>query len=403
MPPIQSGSTVRRLAWFVSLLYLALIAWVMFGILQKPVPGYTSGEWLVNYRCGFERRGLGGEILYWLAAWSGRSPLWLLNQWVPWFTVAAMAVMVWLCVRRWWLLLLLATSPLGLLFWVNNPEVVGRRDPYLLLLFGLSSWLIMQQPRQRLLWWLLPLSTLGYLLHDGYFFFSMPLLGWLLLAPPGTGQSNDPGRTRQALVYFAHGIGMLALMYLATLHDASAKIGCLTENARQAMAAPGAPEADAAAIFFAIEWQGRGIGHTVLQTAKNYLQWNSLLYWLLQASLALMAIRWLVRQWPPSGAIERNSTLFRLGGLAGMAIWAALFVMAIDWGRYIHILFMQFLIVAALTTRRQPGKQSEQEPGFLFVALCLTWSLVTVQMVYQGGALDKRMWGYLLDKLLHLW
>jgi hypothetical protein len=116
-----------------------------------------------------------------------------------------------------------------------------------------------------------------------------------------------------------------------------------------------------------------------------------------------MAIRWLVRQWPPSGAIERNSTLFRLGGLAGMAIWVALFVMAIDWGRYIHILFMQFLIVAALTTRRQPGKQSEQEPGFLFVALCLTWSLVTVQMVYQGGALDKRMWGYLLDKLLHLW
>jgi hypothetical protein len=332
--------------------------------------GWTIGDWLITYSGGFVRRGLGGELLLLTSRGLGEPAN--IVTWVVFvlvFAIFGVAFAVLVRARRmtfWFLVLCL--SPAFLLFTPFNPDTVGRKDA--LLLASLAVWTLTNER---------PLKTaataafavLAFLLtltHELLFFFTPYLL--LTSYLQADQRHGDERWWTAALVPIGSTVGMVLL----TAFTGSLGHPALCER----MVAAGAPRSVCEGVL--------SYGHE--STADAIRDFAGAATGRAALSVVIAVLLTLA---PPVLFVMISSETLRAASRSIGAVVAAvvfsmpLFVLAVDWGRWlaIHAALLTITCVTLLPRRGLiPSRPSftrvslvSLAAGALVLVLMSGWSL----------------------------
>ena len=151
-------------------------------VLNVPInSSWGITEFLINFEGGFVRRGLVGQVLYWLTESTGVNPILVINV----ICFASLIFVVVFFFKKfhdhnycWWLLL----SPLFL----NNTDAFIRKDFLLYsLLIGIFTLLKKSDPSFFRRCSVILLCIVGLFIHEAFIFFSLPIVAIVLLSDKG--------------------------------------------------------------------------------------------------------------------------------------------------------------------------------------------------------------------------
>ena len=360
-----AASSMFAVVVAVALAHLRPLYWG----LSRQVPSngfnYEYSEWLIDYSHGFVRRGLGGELISVLSDALGTDPM----QTIYLVSLAAIfglsASLLWGVSRATGLKtiekLAIVAAPFGLVFAAHEAHVLLRRDFVFLFLamvpFLLAAWL--RPPwRERILVLhsvlVLPVSVLIHEITVVFIWPSACLLTFWFLRQRR--QARDAALLTLLLqLPMAAAAAAVSIFYTVV---APGDLLAICENwQRRGVPVPDCTSTSrlGALSFLSMNLKGNtDIAHNVLRSRSwdtTYIAWNSAGLLLVVAQVSLLAS--VAR--PGNG----RATVTPVGkGLVPALMVLAVFlptlpmyVIAIDWGRYVWI-SMTVLTFAALTVRR---------------------------------------------------
>jgi hypothetical protein len=363
--------------YYHSLVFLLLGGMVVFTAsrgyrLASDWEQWTVGEWLVSYSGGFVRRGLSGELM--LAASRGTGvPV---NFVVFTATIALFAAFCILFARLlrgkqitfWYLFLCL--SPASLLFTLYNPLAVGRQELLIYVTFVL--WASASRRGSLSRHTLIGFGVLAFaatLVHEMFFLFTpyFVLLSFLLFTSGGGG-----GEWKQALIVPASSAAAVgALLLFSRSLDARALCDRITDAGAPAKVCNGIFEyGDPRISNQVVDFVGHFNGHVLLSLVLIFP------IVLLPVYLFLAANR---HEAMPSSRLIATLCAF-------VVFSAPLFVLAVDWGRWIAIhAVLTTITCTLLLIDRVPTPAREPRPspvaagyllaGLLMLSTTLLWSV----------------------------
>lgn len=137
--------------------------------------GYGVSDWLINYEGGFVRRGLGGQLLYWLYQLHPFDMIMMIKRIAGISSILFLLLLLYVFRREGWSLAIL---PLSCCLYFTIFQTGQRRD-FLLLLMAYGLFVCYRNHLRRHGWhWLLlfmALSVVMVLFHESSFFFSIPI------------------------------------------------------------------------------------------------------------------------------------------------------------------------------------------------------------------------------------
>ncbi len=380
-----------RLAGLLMLVRILVLAYTQWPLGLKP---YTIGELLINYDCGFVRRGLWGTFLLHFSAATG----WPLKNLIN----ASMAILIislyGLCLWRSWskplLFLMIIATPFGLLFLTNDWNTVGRKDIFLL--WGFYAFVFyLQQFRNR--WQKMLLMAVSaiilMLLHESFLFLSVPLLSFIPALQSGDNRIHIrlwkfEWRVSR-MTALAGAIALAVMVFIVVAHNAGLpqKMECLHQQYNGWLQQAGLPEKSFKRGRAPLEWLNKSAFYAFRTTSYIYRHAGSGSYWLfrmllLGAILVVMAIvvckpsKWL-------GSLQRRFYDWALLlGAVGFQL-----LIAWDWGRIGHILLMECaMIVMAMPDAWYQNRMQELGRRWIGLLLFLLLSsLVLVEHYYPEG------------------
>lgn len=152
----------------------------VFAMSHMTYQTFAISEWMINFRGGFVRRGIVGEMLWWLYQWCPFP----LGTWVILLVAASFLALMFLLYKLFrkegWSLILFPSVLLGVPAFATD-IAWARKDYFMLLvcfaLFFLYRRFIRSEDRRGLSFLLLQaLAVLLLLVHEATFFFTIPLL-----------------------------------------------------------------------------------------------------------------------------------------------------------------------------------------------------------------------------------
>lgn len=346
----------RRILWCLSVGGLLIyFTWVLYCMYQYDMSGhgYILGDWLTNFQDGgFKRRGLGGSFLFMLQDLTGVSLqmlvffvqslaylvflYFLLNLLKPQFVDAPLFLFIW--------------SPVALLMFWNDPNVLGRKEVLLFALLPLYNHFL---ARGRVT----PVVTAAFcltlcvftLLHEGLVFY---LPYFMLLR-----RLHQRDRRLFAVEDFAFAASMAIPLAAIVLWSGEVENGSSIDILRARGVElhrnnvftynHGKSDSDRLASSFF---------HTEIHYIWAYLYGM----WLLYLSVPVALKRALMS-----------------GFLACFVFSLPFFFIAIDWGRYIMIHFILSLVVLLSMLSSNPSLMPEERPLtrwqtalFAFLLMC---------------------------------
>lgn len=141
-------------------------------------------EYLVNYEGGFVRRGLAGEMLYWLYNATG----WNIAIVIKFISVVAiflLLIIMYRMMKSAGLSVLIAIMPVsGLSLYFLHFNYAGcRKDPILLLIMTISVYLVREYVKKEDILVLLAINvmlSMGILLHEAFVFMCVPMIACVI-------------------------------------------------------------------------------------------------------------------------------------------------------------------------------------------------------------------------------
>ncbi len=352
MTEITHQQQDTRLAKFyrrATLVYMAVVAFVtlIYAFINiKIKANWAIGDWLINYRGGFVRRGLTGEIALRLSHLLSVSPL-IIVALLQLFFYAVILYAVWklLAKTNWslWLVLLIF-SPATLAFHVLDPTAGSRKEIILFAGLGvLLLWLLHGAKHYvAIVVYLTALCTSCVLSHEALIVFLPYTLAALLICMKDVAQ---------VLKFTCIPVIVTLLATYSVVHhpgnQASADTICASLSQPVTMplsglcggAIQGLAYSTAMARQDVIDYE-RGFHYSTLYSITGLLA-------LLPVLLAFATL-W---RYP---ALRRNLTVLAGAALISGLASSILFVYATDWGRWIYIhVFCIFLILLVMDYKRQ--------------------------------------------------
>lgn len=342
---------------------------------QMGFDDFALTDWLIGYSGEFVRRGLGGELLWRLEQLTGlgMTTAVLLCSGMAYGLLTLTAIrLVWRA-DHWpqWLLLV---SPATAFFPAFEPGAAGRKEILLLLIPALMLW---RRPGREpdlteLIVLTICLSAL-LLIHEGLFFF-LPLLGVFFWVFWGC-----PARPWRLMAWPAVFLGLLmgVIMALNQLYPPDVEALCQQLIERR-HAIPRCTEP----LMTAVSWLNISVSQ-VWALLDGRLDWQRMLSVLVGLVLCLLPL--LVLPWRRDIAVM---------ALLAAAMTLPLFVAAIDWGRWLHVISMLLLYCHAVSwpvqdARRMTGSAAVLLSGFLLLWVG-SWQLLhCCVMGADWGALAK--------------
>lgn len=301
---------------------------------------WMAGEWLISYGDGFQRRGLSGAVILWVSDALVINPLWLVLGVQVLLMFSSLLIVFSLLTLKDIPVIFVATTlgPMGILYFLVDPYVVGRKE-VALYLFAIL-WFLFQvratdenrnSRRDDLTLVLFSLSfSVLVLIHEGFVFFSPLLFSIFFIL-------NLRGRVflRSWLVKSAASIALPAVAVSAAI--------LMSDNTStfQGQCSPltdrGLPEVICSG---AIDWSTRagvsGLVYSLSEVSKivsgsiGYLV-IAVLYW------GLFVIQIRLFQSPQSRGKGLDLSIVGLGTLVALSL--PIFIIAADWGRYMSMVF----------------------------------------------------------------
>lgn len=316
---------------------------------------FQSADWLISYAGGFVRRGLFGQ-LYLLAAPPGAPGLWLLFA----VQVLAYAVVGWwlwlfLVARRFtWESIAVACGPAVLAFAAWDLPGGFRKEQLLFVALVLWAWARRSLSRRRRWVMLLAGSAVWVLAVFSWEAAALlvPAAWWLLCPQPGSDDAAALRRLRWAVVAASVAAVALAVGFPGGPDHRRAVCAAVRLKGLQT---PGLCDGAIAALG----WPASRGPSMVAESFPLYLAFVPFL---------ILAVLPVVRAWPRKG--RRWLTVLILGALP-------LFVVAVDYGRWIHVLVTVAVIcltAGSPNPEGSPPADSTWTP-YLTLAYALGWGL----------------------------
>lgn len=359
---------MKRESWipiFIITLFLAWLFWKIWyqvGINVNYENGYTLGDWLINYEDGgFKRRGLSGSFFIFINDYLGVS----LKKSVRAFQLvcyAAFFVSYLRLVYRssvFFLYLSLFFSVGTFLYMVLELGSIGRKEIILFAAYTLYLNLLDCLPKNyKLVFvYLLVTSFIGILFHEIYFFY-LPFFVLPLVYKPKFQLSKN-----QLVALFA-GVGGLSLLLVIALKVFGVEIN----------------EGETFAIL-----EVRGISDKMATYGNmGILTWNDnfdKLAYFKNNNYSLYLISWLIGSvifyvYCKIENLFEGKYDFLLITLCTFLLSLPAYVLAIDWGRWLHIQFMMTLLYLTYYQRGRAGAKMDLKVVlYLLLVLisCLLW------------------------------
>jgi len=333
-------------------------------------------DWLISYPGEFVRRGLGGELLWRIEQLSGLPMAWsiFLISLLSYAVVALVSLkLIWRLGRlREWLLIV---SPATLFFAAYQFGAVGRKEVLLLIIPAMMLWHQMsarnpvngelRAPSLPSYLLLMAWLTMLLFLHEGLLFI-MPLFALFLWQAWG-----DSMRSRQYL--YGGGVWLLlvfqGIAWVSLQHPPDPQAIC-DLLAERATLPPGCAEP----LMTSVSWLSVGPKALWQMMADGYTPTHA-------ASLVLGLMLGLM----PLVLLEGVQRI-RVPYLLALAATLPLFVLAIDWGRWLYVIATLSFFLHVQHRLRMPAsmlRPAATQPGLwaglaisvCFVAWISTWQL----------------------------
>ena len=333
---------------------------------------WSVGEWLISYTAGFVRRGLSGELLLAASERTGVAANLLVFATTLSLSVAFFILLAQLLRRKqitfWYLFLCL--SPASLLFTLHNPAAVGRQE--LLVYVAFALWALAWNrgvPSRLALMGFAVFAFAATLVHELFFLFTpyFALLPFLL----STRRDGMP-RVNESLIV---PVGSFAAVLAIVLFSGSLDATALCERVMRA----GAPAKVCTGIF---EYGDPRISSGLLEFAGHF-NGHTLVGLLLVFPIVLLPVGLFVVA--NEGRATSGSQL--IATFCGFVLFSApLFVLAVDWGRWIsiHAVVTTVTCASLLPDRAsaavrapvlRPGVGRRLAVGLLVLSSTLLWSV----------------------------
>jgi hypothetical protein len=332
------------------LLFLSFIAFSLYVDLGKDT--WIYGDWIINYSSGFVRRGLIGSLIHLQSIVSPPVALAIVHILLYAAFTALLLFQFWRY-RHDLLVMTLLFSPLGLLFFVYNHYAIGRKEILLfttvLLQINLFARLSATRTNELLYFVaLIAMSSVMILSHDGLYFFSLFLDTIFFLFAIKRRSLNSALRWAAAAFILQTALFLICYHYKGSYYNVQIICASLGEFAPQG-ATPGVFSrggflpSDCLQVggISQLGWDASGAIQTVVHNiSRGYPVTYGLTGLIGLTSFALLARRYRLVRGPQSTAVV-------VFALLSVAYTTPLYVVAIDWGRWMQITYLTlfFLMV----------------------------------------------------------
>lgn len=314
---------------------------------------YKTGDWLINYAAGPVRRGLVGEILFYISNFG--LPL----KWLVFFTQVSFYFLIFILVQKIYLMrergsewLLLLFSPAFIFFAFYDFQGGFRKEIIVFLSFLV---LALSYARQNVDSKTIIVSYALFLLavfsHE-LAAFTLPFFGYIFFNSFRSGKVSR--RTALIAMLLFSVTALLSLLFAQAFPGGELVkrqiCNSVVEKGFSRYICDGA-----------IQWIGFDAKYA-LQTTFDYVQKYFLVYpfLLLLATLPLLLSAW----------AKRNLVFL----LVGFCFLCPLFVVATDWGRWTHIYFF-FVFVLILSESVWQDIKIRKLPILVLIIYLTTWSI----------------------------
>ena len=355
---------------------------------------WSTADWFISYAGGFVRRGLLGELINFLYISVDINPLSFLYKLRSGVYLSICLLFFAIAVRKNIQLIemVLVLSPWSFMFELNDPIAGGRKESLLILVFLMFSILVLIKRRwsedqvanpfysTSIFWFLvfwLPVLTLA---HEALFFFFGYFLILLILS------KKSGGLYLEFIVPFFISVAILVLIYFFKGNAQQANLICarLIEWGYNKELCAGSVSA---------------IGHYDFQIMSQYKR-TLLIY------MGLIFIPILCYGYSAYEQAVRNKML--LLSVSATLPTLVVFVVAQDWGRWLHISGLLLFITLFVAKPEQPIPKRLAEPILFFFLIVnpifyiAYWQMPTAAaQFYEWGRFSNDLYYWL--KALNLW
>ena len=358
--PTKSSKATRVILALVfsgSWIYYSAHSWV-FSI--KPNP-WITGEWLINYSAGFQRRGALGSLTLALSDLTSLSPTFVAFVMQSSLAAATLLLLFAFLIKGDTPLpiFLILLGPMGVLYFLTDLAVVGRKE---LIFYAFALlWLSFlsksyaktiggaRENLYNILFTLLLLFAI--LTHEGLLFF-VPVLIWVTLTHQGCLEGKKPPIPWKKLSPFVLAV---AASVPAIVFTSSSSVG---EGMCQALIDRGlSPSLCIGAIDLA---SGAATDNLFIETvSRNLIPWL-IAYFPAFLVLGAIVVSHLSSQKESFGYnLTRPQRVLWFFGL--FLLTTPIYVISVDWGRYLSIFFTFLAMVLLFSHQLRTGSNSSGE------------------------------------------
>lgn len=340
-------------AFIVTTMTLLLVHYA--GQVHRGGHPWKTGDWLINYSDGLIRRGLLGELAMQLGAFSGIGLKWSIFS----FQAFAFVIFVYLVLKQFakfketsTSVFLLLSPAFAFMFWVNSNASVFRKEllVYLVLVMFLHAF---SRPKisYSLYWSGLVLFVVTGLSHE-IAVFAWPFLFFCIW---DWSIKNNVSTKQVLLLNVPLGLAVSLILYVALSYKGS--VGSMNTICNSL--------------------NGYGFKDNICEGAISWLQYDAafgyqqvlnygIAFWMNYLLLGLISF-------VPLYFLKLDRPVWWL--IAGSTIlMAPLFVVAVDYGRFISILFTSTVLVL-IWTRQETIQRLGAFSIWVGCLYCLTWAL----------------------------
>ena len=382
----------KKLFNFLIICYLVLVS-IFFGlkVVYSGISPYPFGDILINYHYGFIRRGMIGTFFIEVSKLINCNLYILVNYFMALIYLFVFSLLI---IKSWnqkLLLILFVTSPFGLLFVLNDWSVFGYKDILLVFLFIV---VIKMENIENIFHRTILQSLiiiLGVLIHENFLFLSLP---FVFLQK----DFNNSFHTKKiqylsnmylwVLEYRSWVILIFILgvsIFLSTYFSNSILIHSLNEEYARIYNNLAIKKFNSTLAYSPLDWLSKDISFGIQQTSINYLDpvfRKFAIFHLFVLIFYVLTMFFNLSNFQVTLSIIKK---YRYSLFSIILGYLFIFLIATDWGRWMHIFFMHFSVILIMNKNKINNSGIKSIMNFSFfsvLSLIIAFSVMIPHVYY---------------------